>query len=752
MTTDAGVKIGVLTSGGDAQGMNAVVRAVVRTALHEGARPYAIKEGWQGAVQGGALLTEMTWRDVSGILNQGGTAIGTARCDEFRQRAGIKKAVYNLVKEGIDRLVIIGGDGTLSGADELRALWPELLQELVAENQITPELAATHQKLHIAGVVGSIDNDLVGTDMTVGADTALHRIIEAIDAIASTAASHQRTFVIEVMGRRCGYLALMSAVAGGCDYVLIPEMPAAGDWRAQMCEKLRIGRAHGRRDSLVIVAEGAMDHAGNPITAAEVQRTLEENLGEDVRVTSLGHVQRGGTPSAYDRWMPTLLGYTAAHEVIHADADQEPIIVGTRNNRLVRLPMMHTIQQTRAVKEYLNTQNWEAAVSSRGKGYREMLEIFETISSPVACSHGDFSTPPRVGILHAGGLAPGMNAAARAAVKLGVDRGFVMLGIEGGFPGLLEEKIRELKWGDVEGWAEDGGAELGTRRTIPTPEQYYALSRAIENTKLDALIVIGGFKGYKAVYEMWQERGRYPAFNIPIICIPASIDNNLPGAEISIGTDTALNNNSRTLDQIKQSASASKRCFVTETMGRKNGYLAVMSAITAGAEKVYLAEKGITLAQLSQDVKRMVEAFSEGRRLYLVVRNENASPYYTTDFLARVFEAEGNGLFDVRAAILGHMQQGGNPTPFDRTLAVRLVHKGIATLAQELKAQKSGASYIGQKDGTLEAVPISHMPEVMDMQERLPHQAWWHDLEPVLYVMANPNFTEKLGRLQIVQD
>lgn len=749
-----GVKIGVLTSGGDAQGMNAVLRAVVRTAIHEGASPYAIREGWKGAVEGGELIQKLEWSNVSNILDSGGTAIGTARCDEFRERAGIKKAVKNFIEKGIDRLVVIGGDGTLSGADELRELWPELLAELVAEGEITPELGELHQKLYLAGVVGSIDNDLVGTDMTIGTDSALHRIIEAIDAIASTAASHQRTFIIEVMGRNCGYLALMSAIAGGCDYVFIPEMPPTDNWQHELCTKLRTGRANGRRDSIVIVAEGAIDRTGKPITAHLVKDTLQSELGEDVRITSLGHVQRGGTPSAYDRWMPTLLGYTAAWEMIHADASVAPMIVGTRANRIVRLPMMETIASTRAVKKYMKEGDWESAVAARGANYSEMIELFETISAPLPLHKIDLAKSPRVGIIHAGGLAPGMNPAARAAVKLGLDQGFEMIGINGGFPGLLAGDFRELKWGDVEGWAEDGSAELGTRRTIPTIDQYYRLSRAIENARLDALLIIGGFKGYKAAYEMVHERDRYPAFNIPIACIPASIDNNLPGAEMSIGVDTALNNNAYVIDRIRQSASASQRCFVVETMGRKNGYLALMSAITTGAEKVYLFENGITLSELSEDTLRMIESFKNGRQLYLVIRNENASEYYTSDLLRRIFEEEGSGLFDVRSLIIGHMQQGGNPSPFDRTLAVRMVHTAIDELSKALNSAKTmerkNAFYVGQTKGKMSIFPVSHMPDMIDMNERLPYDPWWKGLDVVLQVVADKHSRKHIGRLPIL--
>ena len=250
---------------------------------------------------------------------------------------------------------------------------------------------------------------------------------------------------------------------------------------------------------------------------------------------------------------------------------------------------------------------------------------------------------------------------------------------------------------------------------------------------------------------MVHERDRYPAFNIPIACVPASIDNNLPGAEMSIGTDTAINNNAYVIDRIRQSASASLRCFVVETMGRKNGYLALMSAIATGAEKVYLYENGITLAELSEDTKRMVESFKQGRQLYLVVRNENASEYYTTDLLRRIFEEEGGGLFDVRSSIIGHMQQGGNPSPFDRTLAVRMVHKAIDELAEAFNSTKTverkNAFYVGQLSGKMHAYPVSHMPDMIDMNERLPYDPWWKGLEAVLQVVADKNSHEQIGQL-----
>ena len=740
--TDAPVRIGVLTSGGDAQGMNAAVRAVVRAALRMGAQPYAVMEGWAGAVAGGDSIRPLNWDSVGSILHRGGTVIGTARSAEFRERDGQLAAARNLLEHDIDRLVVIGGDGSLTGTDVFRTNWPGLVAELAERGEISPEKAAAHPALMVTGLVGSIDNDLVGADMTIGTDSALHRILEAIDDISSTAASHQRTFIIEVMGRHCGYLALMAAVAGGCDYVLVPELPPAGGWEEDMCRKLAKGREAGRRESMVVVAEGATDRSGNPISADDVKRVLSERLGEDARVTILGHVQRGGKPSAYDRWMSTLLGCAAAHEAVTATPESEPVIIAERHNRISRLPMMEQIRATRAVKDLVASGDYEGAVAARGASFGEMLRIFETMSTPpeldpdAASDQSPSAESKRVAIIHAGGLAPGMNTAARAAVRLGLDHDFTMLGVYGGFPGLLDGDVRELSWDDVEGWVGDGGAELGTRREIPTIEQLYSLGRAIESHRIDALLIIGGFNAYLSAYELVSERDRYPAFKIPIICVPASIDNNLPGSELSIGADTALNNAVGALDSIKQSAAASHRCFVAESMGRKCGYLALMSGIATGAERVYLNEDGLTLAQLAQDSARMVDSFRSGRQLYLVIRNERASKNYTLDVLAKIFSQEGHGLYDVRHAAIGHLQQGGDPSAFDRIMATKLVAHALDLLAEQLEAGTYHSSYVGLTGGRISHHRLERMNDELDLVARRPLHQWWMGLREAISLVS----------------
>ncbi|HNB54326.1 MAG TPA: 6-phosphofructokinase, partial [Anaerolineales bacterium] len=372
-------RLGVLTSGGDAQGMNAAVRAVVRTALEMGMQPYAIYEGYRGMVEGGRMIRKMDWESVGGILHQGGTIIGTARCMEFMTREGRLQAAHNLILNGIDNLIVIGGDGSLTGANIFREEWSGLLKELAETGKISHEIVDLHPDLTIVGMVGSIDNDMCGTDMTIGADTALHRIVTAIDAISSTAASHQRGFVVEVMGRRCGYLALMAGLSTGADWILIPESPPNLDnWEDKMCSVLRAGREAGRRDSIVIVAEGAIDRHGKEISAEYVKKVLEEKLGEDTRVTILGHVQRGGAPSAFDRNLSTLCGHEAVKAIASGDVRGQAWMIGIRGNRVTRAPLMGCVNETHMVNQAIKSQNFEQAMQLRGASYAESFRIVRT--------------------------------------------------------------------------------------------------------------------------------------------------------------------------------------------------------------------------------------------------------------------------------------------------------------------------------------------------------------------------------------
>ncbi|NLE17430.1 MAG: 6-phosphofructokinase [Propioniciclava sp.] len=724
------VRIGVLTSGGDAPGMNAAVRAVVRAGIGAGAEVYGILEGWKGAVDGGDQIRPLSWDDVSGITADGGTVIGTARCAEFRTEEGRRRAAANLIGHGIDRIIVIGGDGSLTGTDMLRAEWPDHVAALRDAGEITPEQAERHGHLVIAGLVGTIDNDMVGTDMTIGTDSALHRITEAIDAIASTAASHQRIFVVEVMGRHCGYLALMSAIAGGADYALVPEFPPEAGWQSHLASVLKRSRDAGRRSSIVVVAEGAADRQGRPITADDVRSALADEMGEDPRVTILGHVQRGGIPSAYDRWMASLVGHAAVDEVLRGD--REPQVIGVRANRPHPMPLADAVAATRAVATFVEEGRYEEAMAARGSSFVQMHKTFRRLSEARARGP-EHATGKRIAVMHAGGLAPGMNPAAKALVRLGVDRGHTMVGVEGGFPGLIAGDLHELGWADVEGWSSAGGANLGTQRWIPGEEDLYALARSIETQALDGIVVIGGFQAYRALTLFHAERKRFPALGIPMVVVPASIDNNLPSLQMAIGADTALNVAVESVDRIKRSASATQRAFVVEVMGRRCGFLALTTGVAAGAERVYLQEDGLTIADLKEDVDAMVEAFASGQDRWLAIRNEEASAFYTTDLLTRMFEAEGRGAFSVRGVVLGHVQQGGIPTPFDRINGVRLAAQVTDWMTEALASGEAVHGFT-----TPEGVrSVRDLDDLVDWDVRRPKEQWWMVLKPVLSALGS---------------
>ncbi len=732
-------RIGVLTSGGDAQGMNSAVRAVVRSALEKGAETFAIYEGYQGMVDGGDNIRPIGWNDVGGILHLGGTMIGSARSQQFRERDGRRQAAFNLVQNGIEALVIIGGDGSLTGAHIMQQEWTGLLAELVEAGQISQETADTYKSLTIAGMVGSIDNDMHGTDMTIGADTALHRIVDAIDDITSTAASHQRTFVVEVMGRRCGYLALMSALATGADWVLIPESPPNIDeWEVKMCEILQKGREIGRRDSIVVVAEGAKDRDGNPISSQKVKEVLEYRLGEDTRVTVLGHVQRGGSPSAYDRIMSTLVGADAVDAVLTENRQEEPLVIGVQGNRITRTPLSKCLHDTWAVADAIKERDYDKAMSLRGSSFKENFRMYRTLVRTFPHDPEPGKRRLRIAVMHAGGPSPGMNTALRAAVRLGVDKGHIMLGVHNGFRGLVDGEVEELDWMNVAGLASRGGAEIGTNRYMPQGRDFYSIARVLDEHQIEGLLVIGGWSGYLSVIELFEQRKNYPAFDIPMVCLPATINNNLPATDFSVGPDTALHSIVWAVDRIKQSAVASSRVFVVEVMGHYCGYLTLMGAIATGAERAYLHEEGVTLNDMVKDVDELNDGFLKGKRLGLIIRNELANEIYSTSFMAALFEEEGGDLFDVRQAILGHMQQGGNPSPFDRILATRFAAKSIDYLEQQIIDEEYTSACVGQVGGKIQFTDIRDIPRMLDIIHARPKKQWWMGLREIARVMAQP--------------
>uniref|UniRef100_A0A8C1XCN6 6-phosphofructokinase type A n=1 Tax=Cyprinus carpio TaxID=7962 RepID=A0A8C1XCN6_CYPCA len=717
-----GRAIAVLTSGGDAQGMNAAVRATVRVGLYTGAKVFFVHEGYQGLVDGGDHIRPATWESVSMMLQLGGTVIGSARCKDFQTREGRLKAASNLVKLGVTNLCVIGGDGSLTGANIFRTEWSDFHVLCLYAGKITKEEAKTSSHLNIVGMVGSIDNDFCGTDMTIGTDSALHRIIEVVDSITTTAQSvllfcfgicsyivtsalthsHQRAFILEVMGRHCGYLALVTALACGADWVFIPEMPPDDGWEDHLCRRLTETRKAGSRLNVIIVAEGAINKAGKPITCDQLKDLVTKRLGYDTRATILGHVQRGGTPSAFDRVLGSRMGVEAVMALLEATPETPACVVSLSGNQAVRLPLMECVQVTKDVTVAMNEGRFDDAVKLRGRSFENNWNTYKLLAH---VRPPETKSNINVAILNVGAPCAGMNAAVRAAVRIGIIQGHNMLAVHDGFEGLALEKIEPITWNIVGEWTGKGGSELGTKRVLPG-KYMEEISLNIAKYNIHALVIIGGFEAFSGALEMVQ-----------------------------------------TCDRIKQSAAGTKRrVFIIETMGGYCGYLATMAGLSAGADAAYIYEEKFGIRDLERNVEHLTEKMKTTVKRGLILRNENCSSNYTTDFIFNLYSEEGKGVFDCRKNVLGHMQQGGTPTPFDRNFATKMGAKAVLWLTEKLKEcyrhgrifanTPDSACVLGMRKRGLVLQPLAELKEETDFEHRIPKNQWWLKLRPIMKILA----------------
>ncbi|KAF2738095.1 6-phosphofructokinase [Polyplosphaeria fusca] len=757
-------RIAVLTSGGDSPGMNGSVRAVVRMAIHNGCDAFCVYEGYDGLVQGGDMIKHVGWEDVRGFLSEGGTLIGSARCMAFMERPGRLKAAKNMIVKGIDALVVCGGDGSLTGADKFRAEWPGLLSELVDKKELTAEQIKPFEHLNIVGLVGSIDNDLSMTDATIGCYSSLARICEAVDSVDTTATSHQRAFVIEVMGRHCGWLALMAGVSTGADFIFIPESPPGADWQDEMCKIVKKHRSMGKRKTIVIIAEGAHDQQLNKITPSQVKDLLTKKAGLDTRVTTLGHVQRGGTPAAYDRMLATLQGVEAVKAVLDATPETPSPVICMIENKIVRRPLLEAVAQTKKVAEAIEAKDFDKAMDLRDAEFHEYWRAFQITT---AAEQPDLMLPEnkrmRIGIIHVGAPAGGMNAATRAAVAYCFARGHQPVALHNGFPGLIRHHsdkplgaVRDMTWLEAEAWASKGGSEIGTNRGLPS-EDLETVANVFGTYNIQALFVVGGFEAFTAVSELRKGREHYKAFKIPMVVLPATISNNVPGTEYSIGSDTCLNALITYCDACRQSASASRRrVFVIETQGGESGYIATVAGLSIGAMAVYTPEDGISLKMLDRDIDHLRDVFlqdkGQNRAGKILLVNEKASKTYSVSIIADMIAEAGKGKFESRHGVPGHFQQGTTPSPMDRVRAVRFAVKSvqhIETFAgmskKDIDEDDMSCVVIGIKGAKVLFSPMEKVEKKeTDWKLRRPKDEFWIDLKNIVDMLSGrPKLSEK---------
>jgi 6-phosphofructokinase 1 len=473
--------------------------------------------------------------------------------------------------------------------------------------------------------------------------------------------------------------------------------------------RLQNRKDRGKRRTIVIVAEGAQDRHLNKISSSKIKDILTDRLGLDTRTTVLGHTQRGGAACAYDRWLSTLQGVEAVKAVLDMSPQSPVPVITIRENKIMRTPLMEAVQLTKDVTEKIHNKQFDAAMAMRDAEFKEYYNAYLNTATP---DHPRLQLPDgkrmRIAIIHVGAPAGGMNPATRAAVAYCLTRGHTPIAIHNGFPGLVRHhndkpvsSVREVQWLESDSWVNEGGSDIGTNRSLPSDDME-GVAKCFELYKFDALFVVGGFEAFTAVSQLRQAREKYDAFKIPLVVLPATISNNVPGTEYSLGSDTCLNTLIDFCDAIRQSASSSRRrVFVIETQGGKSGYIATTAGLAVGAVAVYIPEEGINIKTLSRDIDFLRDNFirdkGANRAGKIILRNECASNTYTTQVVADMIKEEANGRFESRAAVPGHFQQGGKPSPMDRVRALRMA----------IKCMHHIESYAGQSRDAVANDPLS---------------------------------------------
>ena len=530
----------------------------------------------------------------------------------------------------------------------------------------------------------------------------------------------------------------------------------------------------GKRKTIVIVAEGAQDRSLNKITPAMVKELLANDLKLDTRITTLGHVQRGGSACAYDRMLSTLQGVEAVRAVLDATPEIPTPVISIIENKIVRKPLVNAVRDTQAVAKAIEERNFVKAMALRDAEFSEYYQSYlmttetdrpelllpkakvEPHASESRCKLKLTSKQRmHIAIVHVGAPAGGMNSATRAAVAYCLTRGHTPVTIHNGFPGLCRHhadkpigSVRDVRWLDVEGWINKGGSEIGTNRGLPS-EDIKTVAKCFELYSFDALFVIGGFEAFTAVSELRKARATYPSFRIPMILLPATISNNVPGTEYSLGSDTCLNALVQYCDDIRQSASASRRrVFVVETQGGKSGYVATLAGLCIGALAVYTPEEGINIRMIHRDIEYLRENFAydrgQNRAGKLILRNEHASSTYTTEMISNMINEEARGRFQSSFAVPGHVQQGGKPSPMDRVRAVRLAVRCIQFLegfgghsGEDIARSVESAAVIGIKGAKVVIGGMEYIEkEETDWKNRRAKDEFWVGMKDTVEMLS----------------
>lgn len=664
-------KIAILTGGGDAPGMNAAIKGAVRAALNKGWEVYGIRDAYLGMVEGGDNIFPLDWIDVSWNFKDGGTFLGSARYtaiigDGKDARTLREKALLNLKDLGITALVVIGGDGSLTGAQIF-------FQTLAKDSHINKELDS--MELSIVGIPGSIDNDLPLNSMCIGVDTTLNTIMEAVDRLRDTAESHKRVSIVEVMGRHRGYLAVISGLATGADRVFIREQTMTRNEIGNLLTVLKDGFENGQKSGIIIRSEGAA------FSTDFLKETVDVLLvpKRDVRETVLGHLQRGGTPTVFERILAVRMGVKAID--ILDEGIHEPIFLGLDSSVIKAIPLIRVI-------ETLKTKSFQDELSPNTQ---KMLRLCQRLEDPPA----EKSNGRRIAIVTDGNNVSGMNMAIRAVGRLAINDGMEVKGIKGGFSGLRkgQESIINLEWSmlEVKGIIRRAGTLLGVSGddTLEKGLDFKTIKKDMEYLNIDGMIVIGNRATYRIADRLAREA------EIPVVGIPADINCGMPGTDLVVGMDSSLNDMLTWIDKYAEAAHARRNIFILHIKGDYCSCSISNAALAGGVEEIIYddmepTDKGRRLFQdmareRITNIKRIID-LGKGFAVILFFSKDPEIANESLEFIQKTIKASGIKM-NTTVVLVETTYGGTTPTVFDRTLAKRFGEKALSFLQKKIDSK-----------------------------------------------------------------
>lgn len=745
------IRIGVLTSGGDAPGMNSAVKSIIRTSLKNDIKVFGIYRGFEGLIRGD--IRKLGWNTETQESGQGGTCLLSARSLKFRTREGMKDAARNLFIRKINSLVVIGGDGSMNGALGLRKLFRELCRELIDEGAVAEDhvseqntcsmgrsrsnLASLSTEniddivmswesesseefimngdelydLNVVGIPGTIDNDVSGTDFTLGSDSAITRVIEVAEKLNTTMRSHRRIFVLECMGRDCGWITLMAGIACDADYVLIPEDPK-DNWQEDMLKSVKTAYYNHKPNIFIFMCENAVDIDGSRITMEEVRAVIAAE-GMSARGLTIGHIQRGGITSAKDRVFGAMAGIRAVEYL--ASEPREPVMIAALQDEYPFSNLENVISDNRRIKDLYEQRKYKNVMEMRSTYFREAYTVFETHRKMLVEKYFkehlhprdedkegnlhasterkltgstnlpreiknmlnmEVKKPLRIGVLHDGIRSAGMNAVLNCIVQFALSHGNEVLYFIDGYDGVEQMQAREADIYEFSRRHSGAGSVIGTSHCKMV--NILKVREKLEELRIDYLIVMGGTRNLEVARHIRN-----------VILIPCCTSNNCPGTERSIGSDTALNTITVATMACKlTSMSVRRTIFVIEISGGNSGYLSIVGGVASGVFEVLYPEE-CTLDNLMRIKKKIRDVFQrQVKNSVIIFRNQNTFDSIPVESLCKILCSDTGISYNF--SVLGHLERGIVTSALDR-IDARL----SALKALEVCAEGVGSGVVG---------------------------------------------------------